>query len=247
VLAALSCVAIGLPEWRSSDLPIGLRIDPRTYPEHACDFLARHPVRGRGFNHFHLGGYLAYRFEGDPGRLPFMRTQPELATAEQRRLYVDGVQSQEGWHALEDRFHFDWLLLDPSPGPGDSLLGVLDREPRWALVFADDAGELLVRRDGPLAAIADSFGYSLLPKGPLARYRLGVSCERDPVLRARAEAELDRMIESSPLDAGASHLRGWLALMDGDRERARHHLERALALEVGLPGVREMLRTLETC
>ena len=170
-------------EWLRTDLPLGLRIDPRTYPERACDFLARHRVRGRGFNHFHLSGYLAYRFEGDPGRLPFMSTQPELSSPEQRRLYVDGLQSQEGWHALEDRFRFDWLLLDPTPGPGDSLLDVLDREPRWALVFADDAGELLVRRDGPLAAVADSFAYRLLPAGPLARYRLGVSCERDPVLR----------------------------------------------------------------
>jgi hypothetical protein len=243
-LAAAACVALGLPEWLRTDLPLGLRIDPRTYPERACDFLARHRVRGRGFNHFHLSGYLAYRFEGDPGRRPFMSTQPELSSPEQRRLYVDGLQSQEGWHALEDRFRFDWLLLDPTPGPGDSLLDVLDREPRWALVFADDAGELLVRRDGPLAAVADSFAYRLLPAGPLARYRLGVSCERDPVLRARAEAELDRMIASSSLDAGASHLRGWFALMDGDRERARRHLERALALEPGLPGVREMLRTL---
>ncbi len=243
-LTAILSVALCLPEWLRPDLPLGIGLDRRTIPEHACDFMAAHGVQGRGFNHFHLGGYLPYRFWGVPGRLPFMSTQPELSRPEDRRLYVEALRSGEGWRALDGRYRFNWVLLDRDPVGEDSLPDVLDRDPTWAMVFSDDTAQLLVRLEGALAAVADSYAYRLVPAGRVGRYELGVGCERDPGLRARAEAELDRMIASSPQNGGASHLRGWFALMDGDRPAARRHLERAIALKPMLPAVHHMLGNL---
>ncbi|TMQ69748.1 MAG: hypothetical protein E6K80_10705, partial [Candidatus Eisenbacteria bacterium] len=220
-LAATACVALCGPSWARPELPLRVGFRGHSFPEKACDFMATHDVHGRGFNHFHLGGYLAYRFWGRPGRLPFMSTQPELASAEERRLYAAAFQQPEGWRAIQDRYRFDWMLLDREQLGGDQLLDFVDRDSEWVMVFSDDAAELLVRRDGASGALADRFGYRLIPAGRQGRRQLGELCEAHPRLRAAAEAELDRMIASSPENGAASHLRGAFALMDHDLLGAR--------------------------
>jgi len=239
--AGAACVALSVPAWLRPELPLGIGLRPRSMPQAACDFMEAHGIGGRGFNHFHLGGYLAYRFWGTPARLPFMSTQPELASAEERRLYVGAFQSAQGWSVIQERYRFDWALLDREQLGNDQLLDLLDQDSTWVMVFADDAAELLVRRGGASGAAADSFGYRIVPAGREGRARLGAACEADSGLRARAKRELDRMIASSSLNGGASHLRGFLALMDHDLPAARGHLERAARLDPLLPGVHDRL------
>ena len=245
---ALGCVAIGLafavPEWRRADLPLGLRFDTLAVPAAACDFMAEHGVRGRGFQHSHFGGYLAWAFPGERGRLPFLSTQAEYSPPADRAGYIAALASAQGWHALDEARRFDYALLERNPVGSDSLLDVLDREPDWRMVFSDDAAEVLVRVEGPMRAVADSFAYRVLPAGRVLRSRLVEACDRDSTLRAAAEAELDRMIGSSPRHGSASHLRGWLALKDGDLDGARAHLEEAVALLPELAGVHDMLGTI---
>src|SRR5262249_1185563 len=164
---ALGCVAIGfafgIPEWARVDLPLGLRIDTLAAPAGACDFMAAHGVRGRGFQDSHFGGYLAWRFPRERGRLPFISTQAESSPPADRAGYLAALASAEGWRALDRDRRFDYVLLERGQVGGDSLLDVLDREPGWRMVFSDDAAEVLVRVESPLRAVADSFAYRVVP------------------------------------------------------------------------------------
>jgi Flp pilus assembly protein TadD len=239
LLVALGALA-SLPEWRRPDLPLGIAVDPSTYPGAACDFIAAHGIRGRLLNDPHHGGYLCDRFWPERERLPFISSQPEYARPADREGYLMALVRPDGWRALDDRCGFDVVLLARDQTSADSLLDFLDRDPRFALVFADDAAELLVRRER-FPALVDSFGYRVVPAGREGRYALTAAAEGDSTLRRAAEAELDRMIATSPLDGGASHLRGYLALMDRDFDGARRHLEEALRRNPLLPEVHDML------
>jgi hypothetical protein len=239
-LAAGAAVLMCLPGWRRPDLPLAIALDEDAIPSRACDFIAAHGIRGRALNHFNLGGYLAYRFYPDRERLPFISTQPEYASAEDRALLLAAFQGEAGWRALEAKHAFDYALIEREQVLGDSLLDLLDRDPRFALVFADDAAQVLVRRER-FPALADSFAYHVVPAGRSGRAALVMAAERDPALRASAGAELDRMIAASPRSGGASHMRGLFALMDGDLALGRRQLERAIALKPLVPGIHDVL------
>jgi tetratricopeptide (TPR) repeat protein len=239
LLAAAACVAVSLPEWTRSELPLGVGLDLSGVPVAACDFVRDHGLRGRVFNPFHFGGYLAYRFWPDRGRLPFMSTQPE--PGDDRQLYLRAFSDLAAWRALEQRHRFDYLVLDRNQDPGDRLPDFLDQDTAWVMVFADDAAELLVRRRGPLAAVADSFGYRVLPAGRAGRERLVSDCGADTALRARAVAELGRQAAGSPWNGHAHHLLGLFAAMDGRIAEAHDHLVRALEKKPLLPGAHELL------
>lgn len=244
--AALTVAAIALigwPSWTSVTLPLSISIDTRTYPARACDFMADHGIRGRGLNTSSYGGYQAFRFWPERDRLPFISTQAEYTPVEDRTLLLGAMRTEAGWRALDDKHDFDYVMVERDQVLGDSLLDFLDRDPRFAMVFADDAAELLVRRDR-FAALVDSFGYRAIPAGRAGRYSLGPRCQNDLELRLQAERELDRMIAESPINAGASHLRGFLALMDSDLDTARRHLERALAINPLLPNLHNLLGTM---
>jgi hypothetical protein len=245
---AIGFVAIGFAfgsvEWMRVALPLGLRIDTLAAPVAACDFMAAHGVRGRGFQETHFGGYLAWRFPRQRGRLPFISTQAEYSPPADRAGYLAALASAEGWRALDEARRFDYVLLERGQVGGDSLLDVLDREPGWRMVFSDDAAEVLVRVESPLRAVADSFAYRLIPAGRALREQLVAACGRDSALRSATKLELGRMIASSQRHGSASHLRGFLAIQDGDLSRARLDLEDAVALLPELTGAHDMLGTI---
>ena len=240
-VGAVACVAISLPEWTRPDLPLGLGLDLSGVPVAACDFLRDHGVRGRGFNPFHFGGYLAFRAGADRGRLPFMSTQPEQTPRADRLLYPRIFGDPAAWRALDGRHRFEYLVLDREQDPGDRLPDFLDRDTSWVMVFGDDAAEVLVRRHGRFAALADSLGYRVLPAGRVARAALLAACASDSVLLGRASAELRRQVAASPWDGRAHQLLGILAARAGRTAEARVHVERALEREPLLPGLHELL------
>jgi hypothetical protein len=242
-LAATLIVLVQWRDWRRADLPLGLSIDPRTYPARASDVLATHGIRGRGLNTPSYGGYQAYRFWPERARLPFFSSQPEYSPPEDRTLFLSALRTERGWRALDAKFDFDYLVLERDQVHGDSLLDFLDRDPRFAMVFSDDAAEVLVRRDR-FPAVAESLAFRAVPAGRAERYALGPRCQADTVLRRQAEHELERMIASSPWTAGASHVRGFLALMDGDPGTARHEFERALSIDPLIPDLHDLLGTI---
>jgi hypothetical protein len=240
-MASLAGVALGLPAWSAKATGLGVGIDPRYVPERACDFIAAQGIRGRGFNHFHFGGYLLWRFWPERGRLPFATIHPEALRPADRLGYEAARADPDGWRRLDRRHRFDYALLYRRQLGGDRLLDALDADSAWALVFLDDVAAVFVRRDGPLATVAEHFAYRAAPAGRNAIAALGRACERDTALRARAEAELVRQSAGSPHDAMASSVLATLELMDGRLDQAEARLRHALEVDPDLPRGHERL------
>ncbi len=208
---ALVAPLVCLPEWTGYEGRLGIAPDLRRAPVAACDFMQAHGVRGRMLNDFFLGGYVLWRFAPDSTRVPFMDIHPEDAPAEQRAGTLAAFTSRRGFEALQARYAFDHVLLSRSPLPAAGLADLLDRKREWALVCVDDAAALYVRRDGPLAAVADSFAYPLLPGGALALDELTRACAADTALAQQVWGELERQRVSSSAHASFDRLRATCA------------------------------------
>jgi tetratricopeptide (TPR) repeat protein len=245
---ARAAVAIGvmalasLPSWRDTRFRFGVGIVPTLVPGAACDFLAARGISGRMFNPFYFGGYVAWRFWPDRARLPFMDIH-QTGTRRDRDLYAYAFASRDAWDALQRAHDFQVALLDGHQEwvRGDRLLDFLDQDPRWALVFRDDAAALYVRRDGPLAGIANAHAYRVMPGGQEGMARVAPQVFADPVSRRALRAELERRAAASPLNAQARSLLANLDYIEGNRAGARTHLEAALAVDPTLAGVHRRL------
>jgi tetratricopeptide (TPR) repeat protein len=234
--AAVACGACALalwPELTRGDLRLGFRMDPGSYPEAACDFIQSRGIRGRALNSFEFGGYLLWRFWPDPLRLPFMDIH-QAGTARERLLYVYGQSRPEGWEALNAAYRPDFLLFRTVHALGDRFLEFADSDTSYALVFADDAAALYVRRAGGLGAVAAREGYRLIPGGT-SRLRQLDAALRDEGGRGRMRSELDRMVASSPRHSRALSLRATLDLVEGRYDEARTELLRAHTIDPSLP------------
>jgi hypothetical protein len=234
-VAAFACVAVGAAEWSRPDLPLGLGPMWKTVPVKACDFVEAHGVRGRSFNQFAEGGYMAWRFWPDRSRLPFMDIH-QSGTRQDRYWYAWAMQDSAAWRVLDDKYTFDWVLLFTRQNANDHLIERLnaDRE-RWAVVFTDDGGTLFMRRNGSQAALVDSFEYRFLPVGLRGLKEVLPRCESDSVLRRRIESELRRAMRDSPWSARARALLAPLVSMDGDDAETRRLLDQAIALDAQAP------------
>ena len=239
-VVSVACVAVALPEWTRADPALGIGIDARSIPIHACDFIAREGVRGRAMNQFRNGGYLLWRFWPDQDRLPFMDIH-QAGTREIRAQYDAALTHDGAWQALERRHGFGWALVMRPPTPGDHLLDFLDRDSTWALVFVDDAGAVYVRRAGAFAALADSLGYRVLPAGRAAMDALPAAIQADTTRRVELIVELQRAVRSSPACAQAASLLANLALQDQRYAIAEDLLRRALEADASRPLLHERL------
>lgn len=189
--ACAACVLLCAPEWWRAGPPFRTAFPMEQVPVRACDFMAEHGVRGRAFNPFYFGGYLLWRFWPEYQRLPFIDIH-QAGTPELRFRYMRAFYRPIGWSELEQRFRFDWVLLDRQQHGADRLLDFVDADARFALVFLDDVGAVYVRREGPLSGVAGRFGYGTLPAAPAGRSAVFQRCLADTSLRRRVVAELER-------------------------------------------------------
>jgi hypothetical protein len=239
------CVGLCVPEWLTTDVRPGFGMDWKLYPVRACDFVEAQGVRGRSFNTFSLGGYMLWRFWPDRTRLPFVDIHPEEATPEKRHDYVYAAYDLASWQASQRKYRFDYALISRITFAEDRLPDFLDADSTWTLVFIDDAAALFVKNDGPLRPVAERFGYALMPAGNAKLNALGEACRRDPALRARFAAELEREMRESPWNASALGLLANLAILDNRLPAARDYLRRAVATDPEDQGLRARLREIE--
>jgi hypothetical protein len=220
LLASVLCVTLVTPSLLDPTMGLSYGWRHYPYPERACDWIESHGVRGRMFNAFSFGGYVLWRFYPDPGRLPFMDIH-QAGTKQIRYLYAWALQDSTAWRTLDHRYRFDYLLLArPLAGKPD-VADFLDADSTWALVFADDAAALWLRRDGSCGALARSYAYRFVPGGTRAVGALGDLAANDSTLRAPMRAEFERAIASSPWNTRARSLAGNLALLEGRFADAR--------------------------
>jgi hypothetical protein len=231
LLAAASCVAIGIPEWRRPILEPGVGIAIERFPVAACDFIARHGVRGRGFQHFRFVGYQAWRFWPDRGRLPFMDIHQSGSPLD-RAAFAQAFTAPESWPEIARRYRFDYVLLDRRQRSGAELLDVLDADSSWSMVFVDDVAALYVER-ASLPAVADSFGFRRLGGGTRRLAAQVAGAAADSALRSGLRAELGRALQSSRWNATAHSLLANLDMEQDDAAGARAHLHAALAVDPG--------------
>lgn len=220
---------------------VGVGIDMRRVPKEAADFMDRNGIRGRGFNHMQIGGYLSHRFWPDSSRAPFVTTQPELSPAATRGNYLEALRRPAIWYALDGNLQFEYVLLERHQDPGDHLLDVLDSDTTWTMVFADDAAEIYLRRSGIFHDVVARHGYSVIPGGRDARLAIMTAVERDSLLRVAAIAEAERMVETSPWNGYAHRLLAYFALMDERYDDAEAHFQETLRQQPGVARVRELL------
>jgi hypothetical protein len=240
-LASAACVAVGLLEWTAPGQAPSIGFDWSRHPVRACDFIEREGVRGRGFNPFHFGGYMLFRFWPDTTRLPFIDIH-QSGTREDRNQYYWSMSVPEFWTRLDGRFHFDYCLLQRPQLETDHLLDVLDADTTgWALVFVDDAAALYVRRGGALDPIARRFAYRLVPAGPARLEALRALCKADSSACERVTREFERAIASSEWNADARSLLANADLMRGRNADARRELLAALAVNPTTPRAHERL------
>jgi len=226
-LASAACLALVTPTLLQPIQGFGFGWEPTLYPERAADWIEQHGVRGRAFNTFAFGGYLLYRFHPDPGRLPFMDIH-QAGTREIRERYVWALQDPGAWRDLDGLYRFDWVLLPRVLAGDPDLADFLDADSTWALVFADDAAALWLRRGGSCDSLAARDAFRWMPAGTRALGPLGLRLARDSTVRAAVEAELARAIASSPWNARAHTLAGNVAMIARDFASARAHYDEAV-------------------
>lgn len=221
--AAAGLVLAGAFSWRYAEYRPGRLADIVKVPEHAVEYLDANAVEGRMFHSYELGGWL------------IGRTWPR------RKVFVDGRNLEYGpafiaqaihwwqpavFESLDRRWDFDYAVLENSQ---QYKAVVFDHDPRWALVFWDDAGLVYLKRGKRYDALIARDAYKLLkPNEPGFAYLLPLL--KDPRAAARTMAELERAAASSPDDIDARQMKAFCLDALGKPQEALAELRRAVEL-----------------
>jgi hypothetical protein len=233
-LAALAAVA-GL---------ISLVASARYYPPGVAPIMDSVPVRavaladslqleGPVLNTPWYGGYILWA-RGER-HLPLQDAR-YLGSAAFRSRLVRARLEPAALDSLLAEWSFTHAILEPAMNPLDRLAVQLFRHPDWALVFADDAGLLFVRRDCAPAWVAER-AYRLLSPDYGEMGALAARAQGDTALARALAAELLRARAASPWNARASLWLGLLALARGRAQETLGYLDHVERLAPATPGL----------
>ena len=118
-------------------------MDAETYPVAAADWLAAHPAVGtRMYNQYGWGGYLAYRFYGDPNRRLFIFGEAALMGDQLLNEYEHVQDIHPDWKHILDKYQVDYVVYNK----GAPLPNLLATQPDWTLVYEDSVAVIYVRK-----------------------------------------------------------------------------------------------------
>ena len=221
--AAAGLLLAGAFSWRYSEYRPGRLASIVKMPDRAIAYLDDHDIQGRMFHSYELGGYL------------IGKCWPR------RKVFVDGRNLEYGpafiaqalywwepkiFEALDRRWDFDYALLENSQ---QYKAAVFDHDPRWALVFWDDAGLVYLKRGKGHDALIRRDAYARLkPNEPGFAYLLPLLKDRRSA--AAVLAEIDRAIAASPDNVDARQMKAFCLDELGKPEQALAELKGAVAL-----------------
>lgn len=119
------------------------------YSPGALSYAMTHELNGPVFNSHNLGGWLAWTMY--PEVRVFQDSRLQAYPPEHFRAILDASRSQPAWDALVSGV--DWAILSlprPNALSGDGRFP----SAAWAIVYSDDAVDIVVRRSGRYAALA---------------------------------------------------------------------------------------------
>jgi hypothetical protein len=232
----LVLAALGGVSWIAADakyFPPGVAPIEDSVPVRAVALADSLGLAGPVLNTPLYGGYILW-VRGER-HLPLQDTR-NLGSAAFRSRLVRARLDPAALDSLLTEWRFTHAILEPPMDPHDQLARQLFERPEWALVFADDAGLLFVRRDlYPAVAAARSYRLMSPDYGELGA--LAARAQANTTLRRELVAELERARLGSPWNARASLWLGLLALAGGQPREALGHFERVEQLAPVTPGL----------
>lgn len=134
----------------------------RYYPEATVDFLEKHEVKGRIFNHFDFGGLIIWRLYPNipvfiDGRTPTIYDQNFFW------FYMFGERKKKVWEQIVERYGVEIVLMRDTREAGyTTLLYWLDEDENWRLVAFDDVSSLYLRKGPHFNELIEKYGFYYL-------------------------------------------------------------------------------------
>jgi hypothetical protein len=139
-----------------TELRVGTLHPEVMFSSRAIQFVRDHGLNGPLFNSNNLGGWLAW--EGYPELRIFQDSRLQAYPPDHFRRIVEASRSPAAWADLVRGV--DWAILS-TPRP-NALAGVgTFTHADWAIVYWDDATEIVARREGRYAALARTREYEV--------------------------------------------------------------------------------------
>lgn len=134
-----------------ADTSAGIGFEPSHFPGRAVAWVERASPRGRMWNFWPYGGYLAFTLYPDhlvlmDGRNALARS-PELT----RRVHASGASSS-AFESLVAQYDLQWAIVSARESERQSA--PIAQSPAWTMVHLDDVAAVYVRREGPNAPLA---------------------------------------------------------------------------------------------
>lgn len=198
VVAVLFAGTVAVMHARTLQRPLDLRGYGTFEPARgAYAFLERAKVRGRMFNTYDLGGYLAFR--GYPERKIFIDGRNVDFGYRFLQEYARAAQDTATWQELEKRYDLTYAVLSHYLFADDAdlpVFGHLETNPHWVLVYLDDWTAVYVKDIPEHRTLIERNRYALLRPSNLERGAIlnALTSEQAPLL----ERELLRMMQESP-------------------------------------------------
>jgi hypothetical protein len=110
------------------------------YPVDAATLYEEQYADLRLFNTYDWGGYLIYRFRGDPQI--FIDGRADTYPNELLEQYFHMVDGDAGWDAMMNQYDIDVIVVRPI----DGLTQAIEGHPDWELIYQDTYSNMYLRR-----------------------------------------------------------------------------------------------------